>query len=157
MNTRGRTNKFLTLHRFLQDFDSIWNKSLIDKLCKYQLQGKLLKTINNFLFSRQVRLKVDRELGQRWSCGWFGLPQGSVLAPLLLILYFADLHPTCGHSIMLQTSKESCESDGSGTTDFRKHFLTYVEIYPMTSKYSSLLLSLICGIHHPIHPKLGRK
>ena len=88
---KKKLTTFLLCIDFSKAFDSIWIKGLIVKLCRYQLQGKLLKTINNFLLSRQVRLKVDRELGQRRSCGWFGLPQGSVLAPLLFILYIADL------------------------------------------------------------------
>ena len=88
---RKKLTTFLLCIDFSKAFDSIWIKGLIVKLYRYQFQGKILRVINNFLLSRTIRLKVDNILGHKRACGLFGLPQGSVLAPLLFIIYLSDM------------------------------------------------------------------
>ena len=102
---RKKLTTFLLCIDFSKAFDSVWVKGLIFKLSKYQIQGNILRIINNFLLSRKVRLRVNNSLGFERSCGWFGLPQGSVLAPLLFILYISDM--LCKDQLPLECSSNS--------------------------------------------------
>ena len=76
---------------FEKAYDSVHLPTLIVKLRKYGVCGKLLGLLHNMLFQRKVCIKVNKFLGKMRSCINFGLPQGSVIAPLLFILYISDM------------------------------------------------------------------
>ena len=82
---------FLLCIDFSKAFDSVWVNGLIVKLNSYNIKGNVLKVIDNFLKNRKVRIKINNVFGSPRKCGFFGVPQGSVLAPLLFILYIADI------------------------------------------------------------------
>ena len=88
---KRKLTTFLLCVDFSKAFDSIWVKGLVVKLEKYLIQGKILRVIHNFLHARKVRLKINSHLGYARLCGQFGLPQGSILSPLLFILYVSDM------------------------------------------------------------------
>ena len=76
---------------FQKAFDSVHLPTLITKLNRLGVQGRVLKLLHSFLFNRKVKLKVNDYTGASILCSLFGLPQGSVLSPLLFILYVADM------------------------------------------------------------------
>ena len=76
---------------FEKAYDSVHLPTLIVKLERYGVHGKMLRLIQNMLFERKIRIKVNNFLGETRSCHIFGLPQGSVLAPFLFILYITDM------------------------------------------------------------------
>ena len=76
---------------FEKAFDSVWKKALLVKLAKLGIKGNILKLIENFLESRKVRLKVNGTKGEVRDCCDFGLPQGSVLSPILFKIFMMDL------------------------------------------------------------------
>ena len=77
---------------FQKAFDSVWIPGLITKLYNYGVTGQFLSLINNFLCNRSVRLKVNGNFGDfRKIFSLIGLPQRSVLSPLLFILYITEL------------------------------------------------------------------
>ena len=76
---------------FEKAFDSVSIPDLIVKLHRLGIQGKILRLINNFLCNRKVRLLVNGFIGESRPCKLIGLPQGSVLSPLLFIIFVADL------------------------------------------------------------------
>ena len=77
---------------FEKAYDSVHLPTLIVKLLKkYGVYGKLLGLFQNMLFQRKICIKVNKFKGSIRSCVEFGLPQGSVIAPLLFILYITDM------------------------------------------------------------------
>ena len=75
---------------FEKAFDSVWKKGLMVKLNKLGIQGKVAKLINNFLFTRKVKLNINGHLGENRQSSEYGLPQGSVISPLLFKIYIMD-------------------------------------------------------------------
>ena len=76
---------------FEKAFDSVHLPTLVVKLSKFGLKGKLIKLIHDFLFNRKICLRVNGFKGIPRRCTIFGLPQGAVLSPLFFILYVADM------------------------------------------------------------------
>ena len=77
---------------FEKAFDSVWIPGLVLKLYNYGIKGNFLKLVNSFLVSRSIRLKINGTYGPfHRSCNMIGLPQGSVLSPLLFIIYISEM------------------------------------------------------------------
>ena len=75
---------------FSAAFDRINHSALIYRLRLMGIGGSLLSVILNFVSNRTQRVHVDGYLG-RSSQVMSGVPQGSVLGPLLFILFTADM------------------------------------------------------------------
>ena len=88
---RRKMSAMLLFLDFEKAFDSVPVTSLIVKLHRYGISGAFLQLIHSFLTKREVTLKVNEYIGPRRKIGKYGLPQGSVLSPLLFIIFVADL------------------------------------------------------------------
>ena len=75
---------------FEKAFDSVWKRGLIVKLFKLGFRGHFLKLIDHFLASRKVCLNINGSKGKTRNCSEYGLPQGSVLSPILFKIFMLD-------------------------------------------------------------------
>ena len=71
---------------FMKAFDKVPHQRLIKKMEAYGIKGKILNWITNFLQNRKQQVVIGNSksmMGDVTS----GIPQGSVLGPLLFVLF----------------------------------------------------------------------
>ena len=103
-------------------FDTVPHKRLLLKLRNYGFTEKYIKWIENFLTGRKMRVGINNSYS-RWTDILSGVPQGSVLGPLLFILYVNDLPSWITNSMRMFAddtkvwSRVSNERDTAGLQD----------------------------------------
>ena len=75
---------------FARAFDTVCHSKLLCKLQSYGIAGQLLKWIQSFLTGRSQQTRVGDSLSDMTTL-ISGVVQGSVLGPLLFVLYINDI------------------------------------------------------------------
>ena len=92
---KGLGNKSFVLGVFLdveKAYDMIWKKGVLFKFHKLGLDGNIFNWVSAFLEGRSLQVRVGDSLSDTFQVE-NGLPQGSVISPILFLVAINDLSP----------------------------------------------------------------
>ncbi len=97
---------------FMKAFDKVPHQRLLQKIAAHGIQGNVLGWIASFLKDRRQCVVVNGSKSS-WADVTSGIPQGSVLGPILFILFINDLPQVvnCGIKIFADDTKIYTRSD----------------------------------------------
>ena len=143
-------------------FDRVWHAGLLHKLQAADVLGNLLRWFNSYLTNRK-QCVILPAVQSKWNYVRAGVPQGSILGPLLFLLYINDIVKDIGSNIRLfaddtsvyiiiddpVAAAELLNLDLDKITKWAKEWL--VKFNP--NKTESLLIS--CKTNRLVHPPLS--
>ena len=87
-------------------FDRVWHKNLLFKLNSIGINGTLLQWFTDYLRDRKQRVVVPEDSSD-WCFIKVGVPQGSILGPLLFLVFINDTEEEINSYIWLYADETS--------------------------------------------------
>ena len=103
---------------FRRAFDSVPHLRLLQKLHDMGVRGILLEWFRSFLTERRQRVVVNGSVSD-WTAVGSGIPQGTVLGPVLFIVFVNDL-PDCIESACKLFADDTKVYVGAGNAHYRE-------------------------------------
>ena len=103
-------------------FDKVWHDDLLFKLESIGVEGSLLSLSRSYLRERKERVILNG-LHSNWMGLEAGVPQGSVLGPLLFLVYINDLTDGISSNMKLFADDSSLFSRVTDVTDTHEKLL----------------------------------
>ena len=97
-------------------FDRVWHEGLLFKLRQNGISGELITLIKDFLSCRKQRVVLNGQHSS-WADVKAGVPQGSILGPLLFLIYINDLPNGLNSNVKLFADDTSLFSVVHNITD----------------------------------------
>ena len=121
-------------------FDRVWQKGLLAKLPMFGLHHTLITWVASFLSDRSLAIRVDGFLSKHRSING-GVPQGSVISPILFILFINDLLSTSSSILYFADDTYLSSSFSSNPQNF-----AYSNISPYRNTSASLLINDLTNV-----------
>ena len=97
-------------------FDKVWHDGLLYKLESFGISGNLMKLFHSYLNNRQQRVVLNGQYS-KWAPILAAVPQGSILGPLLFLIYINNLPKNLKSSAKLFTGDTSLFSNVYNATE----------------------------------------
>ena len=114
-------------------FDRVWHKGLIFKLKQNDICGQLLSWIENYLSDRSQRVFIGSSYSRPERI-LAGVPQGSVLGPLLFLVYVNDITESLLSVVRLFADDTSLACTTSNIADLQSILNHGIDIITKWSK-----------------------
>ena len=120
-------------------FDKIPHEKLLYKLERYKVHDQVLRWIRGYLNNRTFRVRLNGEYSGALQVV-SGVPQGSVLGPLLFLIYINDIYTVCESMFLFAddaklfkvlSSKEDCfrlQNDINGVVEWFNRWQMHVNM-----------------------------
>lgn len=124
-------------------FDSVWLNGLIFKLNSYNFPMHIIRMILNFVSNRTFQVKFRNHLSSSFSMA-AGVPQGSILGPILFNLYISDfpsyINPAIksiffADDIFLYISKRHIPSAIASLNRYLEVVVDYLNLWKLSINY----------------------
>ena len=104
---------------FAKAFDKVNHEILVRKLANFGIKGPLLKWLTSFLDNRYQTVCINGVKSIR-SLVKSGVPQGTVLGPILFLLFINDMSNCLHHSQLSMFADDSCILHGTSCVNDTK-------------------------------------
>ena len=102
-------------------FDTVCHSILLNKLSHYGIRGKALDWFKSYLTNRSQFVQINNSKSHVKSIS-SGVPQGSVLGPLLFLIYVNDMYLSCKHSQVVHFADDTtCFDSNSNLENLSAH------------------------------------
>ena len=119
---------------FMKAFDKVPHGRLMKKIESYGISGETLSWIREFLHERRQKVVINGE-SSSWNDVTSGVPQGSVLGPVLFVLFINDFPDTIQSSLYLFADDTKVFNPLISSYDANKFQQDLVELHLWTEKW----------------------